>query len=295
MFMIGQHIQVVASSQLKSGTNIRIGSTGFITNIFESIIVEKLNIALVLCEVIFNRYGFEKKNRSESKYVIVILPYREPYVNSIKLKSNFNKLISTLIDMQAIIIRNFDLLSYNIKKPIYIIATPINTNIYKNKYIHRAWFLSIYKNKNFISQYLKMRANEYDNTNVLFENFKNVSESHNEVLNEFLAPKIKYYELLNLIDKYYDELVNNNQNYIEFINIIKSYIQLFNLNNMKIAKHIINHKSSKMFNLISALYLLMTYRLGVFNISPNNRITSQSIFKNGVHYWLNKLNNIKLN
>ena len=286
MFMIGQHIQVIASSQIAAGAKVRVGSTGFISNIIDSILIEKLKVGLVLCDVVFNRYGFEKKSRCESKKVIIVLPYKDPILTNSKLKIYLRKTIISLVDSTATVIKLLRLTNFKIKSPIFIVVTHTNIDIYKSKETYRAWFLSIYKNRTMIEKRDYVYNDHYNETNVLFENFTK----------KFLAQK-KYTDVLNFADICYDKINNNVVEYIEFINLLKTYIQLINLKNMNIAIKITNFSIPTIFNIISALYFLMSYKLGAFSnkkITINTQHPWTNKLHNYIHYWLLEFNKLDL-
>lgn len=290
MYMIGQQIQIIVSSQRAAGAKIRTGSTGFISNIYGSMFLEKLDISLMYCNVLFNRYGFEQRHRCENKKVIIIFPCREIFLEGVKIKPQLNKMLKSVIDSTASIIDNFR--NYDLKKkPIFIIATNINTDVYSSKEIHRAWFLSICNNKFLSDKFNSIKNSDYNNSTILFEKFKNKSERHAHILEEFLKSN-KYNDFIRLSDLYYRAVIENKKEYIELINVFKIYIQLVNMSNISLAKRTLNFFSPLFFNLITAIYLLMNNKIGPFK---NNQILlTHKISTQRISYWMNKINEIDL-
>jgi hypothetical protein len=72
MFNPGAHIEIVASSKRK-GTGPRRGSLGFVKWASDNVQFED-GYALLTVEVIFYRFGFEERLRSEIKHVVIMLP-----------------------------------------------------------------------------------------------------------------------------------------------------------------------------------------------------------------------------
>lgn len=77
MIFQGNKVEVVASYTSGKGAKIRVGSTGYITNTNPNImhIQNRDNqFIIVPAIIVFSRYGFEKKHRSEAKEVNLIYP-----------------------------------------------------------------------------------------------------------------------------------------------------------------------------------------------------------------------------
>ena len=74
MMPIGSKIQVVSSSTNKSGAKIRRGSLGYIAAVGRLQYISD-NLPLIApARIVFTRYGFEKQNRSEDKFVGLAMP-----------------------------------------------------------------------------------------------------------------------------------------------------------------------------------------------------------------------------
>jgi hypothetical protein len=73
MFEVGTKIRLLASSCERT-TGPRRGSTGYVSSILGSVVLEQLSLCASLTEVVFFRYGFETKERVEKKSVVLVFP-----------------------------------------------------------------------------------------------------------------------------------------------------------------------------------------------------------------------------
>lgn len=111
MMPIGSKIQVVSSSTNKSGAKIRKGSLGYIAAIGRLQYIAE-NLPLVApARVIFTRYGFERKERCEDKFVGLAIPLADfdfikntkAYLDkSVKQMQDANELLKTVFMKEGV-------------------------------------------------------------------------------------------------------------------------------------------------------------------------------------------------
>lgn len=74
MFSTATKIQVLASNAKKGSAGPRKGSTGYVLECSFVEYAKDISCLLYVCRVLFNRYGFEKKERKEMKAVTLLFP-----------------------------------------------------------------------------------------------------------------------------------------------------------------------------------------------------------------------------
>jgi hypothetical protein len=138
MIFQGNKVEVIASYTNGKGAKIRVGSNGYITNISPNIsyLANRDNqIIIVPAVIVFSRYGFEKKHRSESKEVSLVYPGFNGYGYNI---TDMKKFLNSMI--------NFVLSVYKNKinsKLIAIRKSYEPTNILIRKSDRTAWLRSV--------------------------------------------------------------------------------------------------------------------------------------------------------
>jgi hypothetical protein len=100
MIFQGEKVEVIASYTNGKGAKIRVGSKGYITKTHPNVTHLTNNrgnrIILIPAEIVFSRYGFEKRSRSERKLVDLIYPgYRGIGNNNI---TNMKKFLDSSIN-----------------------------------------------------------------------------------------------------------------------------------------------------------------------------------------------------
>jgi hypothetical protein len=141
MIPVGHRVIVIASSNKKSGANIRRGSTGFIVgnNLFGSI--DKLKCLYLITEVVFTRFGMEQKERCEKKPVIILFPCY-PVGQITKYRKHLNRLTKNAVDYMDVFRSKFTEGLRRRKNIDIIIVSSAPVDISENLNEMKGWFYS---------------------------------------------------------------------------------------------------------------------------------------------------------
>jgi len=140
----GHKITVLASSKTKSGANIRRGSIGFVSGIGKTYTFSKQGMFVTPAKIVFTRFGYEKKERNETKFVTLLHPITSP--SYIKYHQKFlNTLTIRSVDMTDRLKKHFANEGVLTKPSATVVIKHINhgTNLLTNLNNLKAWSSSI--------------------------------------------------------------------------------------------------------------------------------------------------------
>lgn len=150
MFPVGNKVAVIASATKSKGARIRKGSLGYVANVGRVFNLGKNNryphvsMRVVPARIVFTRFGYENKIRSELKFAALIFPATDPkYVKS--PETHLNRLVAKAADYHTNLKEMFQSEGSRIKKvtPIAITAVNSTQSVTENEIEFLAWFRSI--------------------------------------------------------------------------------------------------------------------------------------------------------
>jgi len=144
MITTGKRITVVNSSTSRKGAHIRRGSTGFIINTSNAYLcIIKNKTALIMPTfVTFNKFGFEKKQRCESKWVGIVLPLFD-----ITGSTAMEEINSLLINTTKY--NDHKKIMGNIKLSTFITIKMAPLNVLKDENEFSSWMVSVMHSNSF--------------------------------------------------------------------------------------------------------------------------------------------------
>jgi len=143
MIFTGQKITTLVSSNNIPGANVRKGSLGYVSVLGNPKFYYKIESLLVPAKIVFTRFGFEKKRRSETKIVFLLFPITKDAAIK-NIRRHLNNRVKKAMSMHSILKRN--LLSEGVKLNKFDILIVTKTNLESNintENEFEAWISSI--------------------------------------------------------------------------------------------------------------------------------------------------------
>lgn len=146
MIPVGTKVEVIASATKGKGAKIRKGSLGYVTSCgqLHDLPRSSLPVYVMPARVVFTRFGYASKERSEIKFVAAIYPSRSPKTLK-NPESHLNKKLRQCLDGSDWIRNIFQSEGLKAKKITPVVLDTLNTttNITSSKNEFRSWLRSI--------------------------------------------------------------------------------------------------------------------------------------------------------
>lgn len=197
MIFEGTKVCVVSSSESRNGNKIRRGSLGYLSSVgLQTHIGRQEPLVIVPAQIIFTRFGFQNKDRSESKLVYLVFPLRwdDNAKNKLKLldkftsmakgtKPNLNNMLYTLAG-HRILTHN---VGHNVKsnKIPAVVVKAVDSNIMSSENEFKSWLKSVLsgslittlissnkKSKVYKTYEILEKSNDYFKTHLLTKKLK---------------------------------------------------------------------------------------------------------------------------
>jgi len=140
----GHKVVVLSSSTTKSGAKIRKGSVGFIAGIGKTHDFYRQQMYITPAKIVFTRYGYENKQRNETKFVTLIHPTADPSKIT-HVQRTLNALAVNNINMLDRIKKLFTDEGVTIKSAVSVVVTKSYKNncLLNNLNNLKAWTSSV--------------------------------------------------------------------------------------------------------------------------------------------------------
>lgn len=149
MIPVGNKVEVIASATKDKGARVRSGSLGYISTTSKVHCLGNNKtmygaMYVVPAKIVFTRFGHERKDRNEMKFVALVYPTTETKMVKNK-KAYLTKLVKQALDYSAEIRQIFKNEGINVNRVEPIVVHNVNTtsNIIASKNEFLAWLRSV--------------------------------------------------------------------------------------------------------------------------------------------------------
>lgn len=232
MVFEGTKIGVISSSENGKGNKIRRGSLGYLSEVGTQIYAGKNSITTVIApaKIIFTRFGFQKRERSESKLVHLVFPL-EWDKNTKNPLNHLDKITKRAKDINPDVRRNLNALSShtnitgslghntNSTKLPSIVIKELCSDITSSEYEFKSWLKSILSGQiivNLIRTRKKSKINKtYDVLKEFHPDFRLImnSDKLNNIIDDICCldkerQKVLINSLKSILNLYKSSIIN---------------------------------------------------------------------------------------